>query len=94
MPWTRRRHYDDLSVVKLIMFAASLQPPIITEQLEFLPAIKCHHHGEQQTRPVMADALAGCHRPAHGKSTCVVAPFFSSTGFSRVVLLLIHAFRT
>src|SRR4030095_2222702 len=28
----------------------------------------------------------------HGKSTCSVWPFLNSTGFSRVVLLSIHAF--
>jgi len=49
-----------------------------------------HEHHRQQKLHPEASAISRSHR-LHGKSTWAVWPFFRSTGFSRVVLLLTHA---
>src|SRR5712691_9874703 len=50
------------------------------------------HHRRGEPRPETRwPAFFFTPRPDHGKSRCTVAPLFSSTGFSSVVLLSIHA---
>ncbi len=50
-----------------------------------------HHRGEQPSAKARYLFVSRLVRGAHGKSTRSVCPFFKSTGFSRVVLLSIHA---
>src|SRR5262249_2956338 len=52
-----------------------------------------HHHRCEQSSPKARYAFISCFNGgAHGKSTCSVWPFFTSTAFSLVFLLSIHAF--
>src|SRR5205814_9341987 len=50
-----------------------------------------HYGGEQPGSKACYTFVSGLTRRSHGKSTCSVWPFVSSTGFSRVVLLSIQA---
>src|SRR5439155_20203600 len=51
------------------------------------------HNGDNQSSAKARYAFVSrLLRGTHGKSTWNVSPFFNSTGFSRVVLLSIHAF--
>src|SRR5262249_36537704 len=53
------------------------------------------HHGRGKLCPKSGDLVfVGAASHNHGKSTCAVAPFFNSTGCSRVVLLSIQALST
>ena len=51
-----------------------------------------HHRGEQSSAKARYAFIPCFNGGAHGKSTCSVWPFFTSTAFSLVVLLSIHAF--
>src|ERR1043166_2146329 len=51
-----------------------------------------HHRGEQASSKARYTFVPRLDRGVHGKSTCSVWPLLNSTGFSRVVLLSIHAF--
>ena len=51
-----------------------------------------HHHRRRKSSPKSRDSVStafACFD--HGKSTRIVSPLFSSTGFSSVVLLSVHA---
>src|SRR5438093_12563446 len=50
-----------------------------------------HYGGEQPGSKACYTFVSGLNRRSHGKSTCSVWPFFSSTCFSGVVLLSIHS---
>src|SRR5215510_4096149 len=51
-----------------------------------------HDRGKQSGAKASYLFVSRFTRGSHGKSTCSVWPSFKSTGFSRVVLLSIHAF--
>jgi hypothetical protein len=51
-----------------------------------------HHGGKQSGAKARYAFVSRLLRGTHWKSTWSVSPFFNSTGFSRVVLLSIHAF--
>src|SRR5438552_3233687 len=52
-----------------------------------------HHGGKQSGAKARYAFVSRWNSRAHGKSTWSVWPLFNSTGFSRVVLLSIHALR-
>ena len=87
-------HRRKFGLKTLLQIAFCVGGHLLLCQIKAETSQRCYddHHGGKQLSAKARDAFVSrLLRGTHGKSTWSVWPLFNSTGFSRVVLLSIHA---